>query len=158
MVTYDTLRKSLPLHSHYAYLTPLLAGILARTFVSSLSSPLELLRTRLQSTPSNPGVPHTLNSVVSGIRTMIRQQGVRSLYKGLGPTLWRDVPFSGLYWAGFESLKTRLRARGHQGTTATFISGAVSGTVSPFLSVLWHSLICSYIPRLQRSSLLLSTY
>ena len=130
MVTYDTLRKSLPSHPSFSAWTPLVAGILARTLVSSLSSPLELFRTRLQSTPADPRVPHTTRSVASGISSMIRQQGLRSLYKGLGPTLWRDVPFSGIYWAGFETMKKRLRARGHEGTMVTFVSGAFSGTVS----------------------------
>lgn len=133
MVTYDTLRKTLPIPKALdptSSLTPLVSGILARTLVSSLSSPVELLRTRLQSTPSDPSVPHTLRSTMSGIRTMVGKEGLRSLYKGLGPTLWRDVPFSGLYWAGFEGLKRKLKRRGYDGTPVTFFSGAVSGTVS----------------------------
>lgn len=65
---------------------------------------------------------------------MIHQEGVRSLWKGLGPTLWRDVPFSGLYWAGFESLKIRFRKQGVEGTTGTFLSGAISGTLAAFLT------------------------
>lgn len=134
MVTYDTLRKSMAMpHPDLAAWTPLVAGIAARTLVSSLSSPLELFRTRLQATPADPTKPHTARSVASGVFKMVRRQGPMSLYKGLGPTLWRDVPFSGLYWAGFELLKKRLKARGHQGTTVTFVSGAVSGTVSR-----WH--------------------
>lgn len=133
MVTYDTLRKTLPLPTSIdptSSVTPLVSGILARTFVTSLSSPVELLRTRLQSTPPDPSVPHTLRSTLAGIRTMVGKEGVISLYKGLGPTLWRDVPFSGLYWAGFEGLKRKLKRRGYDGTGVTFVSGAVSGTVS----------------------------
>ncbi|KAG8899482.1 hypothetical protein FRC01_010498 [Tulasnella sp. 417] len=137
MVTYDTLRKTLPLPTTLdptSSVTPLVSGILARTIVSSLSSPLELLRTRLQSTPPDPSVPHTLRSTLAGIRTMVGKEGVISLYKGLGPTLWRDVPFSGLYWAGFEGLKRKLKRRGYDGTGVTFVSGAVSGTTAAILT------------------------
>lgn len=66
---------------------------------------------------------------------MVGKEGFISLYKGLGPTLWRDVPFSGLYWAGFEVLKRKLKRRGYDGTGVTFISGAVSGTVGGVMSV-----------------------
>ncbi|KAG8905645.1 hypothetical protein FRB99_008486 [Tulasnella sp. 403] len=137
MVTYDTLRKTFIDPSHHVVImhsAPLVSGILARSLVSSLTSPLELLRTRLQSTPADPGVPHTLRSVVSGIRGMVARDGVRSLWKGLGPTLWRDVPFSGVYWAGFEALKKQFRKRGYTGWEGTFVSGAVSGTAAAFLT------------------------
>lgn len=34
-------------------------------------------------------------SVLSGVQTMVNQHGPRSLWRGLVPTMWRDVPFSG---------------------------------------------------------------
>ncbi|KAG8856352.1 hypothetical protein FRB96_006503 [Tulasnella sp. 330] len=135
MVTYDNLRRSMPFHESYALLTPLFAGVLARTMVSSISSPLELLRTRLQATPSDPNTPHTLKSVLGGIRVMAKRDGVRSLWRGLGPTLWRDVPFSGLYWAGYETIKGRLRKKGFEGSGAAFMSGAVSGTTAAMITL-----------------------
>ncbi|KAG9009204.1 hypothetical protein FRB95_002603 [Tulasnella sp. JGI-2019a] len=135
MVTYDNLRRTMPFHESYALFTPLFAGIIARTMVSSISSPLELLRTRLQATPSNPNIPHTMKSVLSGIRVMTKRDGMRSLWRGLGPTLWRDVPFSGLYWAGFETIKGRLKRRGYEGSGATFVSGAVSGTTAAMVTL-----------------------
>ena len=38
---------------------------------------------------------------------MIRAEGVASLYKGLSPTLFRDVPFSAVYWLCIERLRER---------------------------------------------------
>ncbi|KHJ44246.1 hypothetical protein D918_05598 [Trichuris suis] len=35
-------------------------------------------------------------NVVGALNSMIRQNGLKSLYLGLGPTLLRDVPFSGM--------------------------------------------------------------
>ncbi|KAG8935264.1 hypothetical protein FRC03_002150 [Tulasnella sp. 419] len=134
MVTYDSLKHMMNLPSSLQILNPLVAGIVARSMISSVASPLELFRTRLQSTPSHPDVPHTLRSVLSGVRAMVRAQGVQSLWKGLGPTLWRDVPFSGIYWAGYESLKAQLNKTGREGPIVAFASGAISGTTAAFLT------------------------
>ncbi|RPD63003.1 mitochondrial carrier [Lentinus tigrinus ALCF2SS1-6] len=134
MLTYDhllnvTLPPLLP-----APIVPLAAGIIARTTITSLMSPLELVRTNLQSTPPSPDHPHTLRSVLSSIRSLAQSKGWHYLWRGLGPTLWRDVPFSGLYWAGYETTKRHLNNRGHTGAGVAFVSGALSGTTAALLT------------------------
>lgn len=138
MLTYDQLlRIWLPPLSPWPSLTPMFAGITARTFISTVASPLELIRTNLQSTPPSPDNPHTLRSVLSDVRGIAREHGLRALWRGVGPTLWRDVPFSGIYWFGYEEIKRSLASKGYAGAHVAFISGALSGTtaavvVSPF--------------------------
>ncbi|UKZ75297.1 hypothetical protein TrVFT333_002975 [Trichoderma virens FT-333] len=39
---------------------------------------------------------------------MVATHGYTSLWRGLTLTLWRDVPFSGLYWWGYESIRSRI--------------------------------------------------
>lgn len=56
-------------------------------------------------------------------------EGILGLWRGLGPTVFRDVPFSGVYWAIYESLKA------HNDVTVptiwfSFTGGAISGSVS----------------------------
>jgi solute carrier family 25, member 39/40 len=36
-------------------------------------------------------------SVFNGVQAMVQQHGPRSLWRGLVPTMWRDVPFSGRF-------------------------------------------------------------
>lgn len=134
MLTYDhllnvTLPPLLP-----APLVPLTAGITARTLVTSIVSPLELVRTNLQSTPASPSQPHTLRSTLTSIAALARKHGNMHLWRGLGPTLWRDVPFSGIYWAGYESIKHSLNRLGHKGAGVAFVSGAISGTTAALLT------------------------
>ncbi|KAF8609779.1 mitochondrial carrier [Ceratobasidium sp. AG-I] len=135
MLTYDYLNHSLPVAQVAPLLTPLSAGIASRTIVASIVSPLELVRTRLQSTPTSPGTPHTMQSVLAGIRTMVASDGVRSLWRGLGPTLWRDVPFSGIYWAGYETVRRMAHKRGYAGVEAAFVSGATSGIFAALITM-----------------------
>ncbi|KZT74681.1 mitochondrial carrier [Daedalea quercina L-15889] len=134
MLTYDhllnvTLPPLLP-----APAVPLCSGMLARTLVSSFMSPLELIRTNLQSTPLSPDNPHTLRSVLTSVQTLTRAHGINYLYRGLGPTLWRDVPFSGLYWAGYETCKAEFAREGLVGPQIAFASGAISGTTAALLT------------------------
>ncbi|KAG8719324.1 hypothetical protein FRC09_011326 [Ceratobasidium sp. 395] len=135
MLTYDHLNHTLPVAEAAPLATPLVAGITSRTLVASMVSPLELVRTRIQSTPIEPGTPHTMRSVLLGIRSMVATDGVQSLWRGLGPTLWRDVPFSGIYWAGYESGKRLLRKHGYTGVDAAFVSGASSGMIAALITM-----------------------
>ncbi|KAJ8496117.1 hypothetical protein ONZ45_g12579 [Pleurotus djamor] len=135
MLTYDyLLNTALPPLISSPTIVPMVAGVVARSTISSIASPLELIRTNLQSTPLTPGTPHTLRSVLSSIRTLARSQGVLSLWRGLGPTLWRDVPFSGIYWASYESWKRFLSRRQMDGAPVAFFCGAVSGTTAALVT------------------------
>ena len=55
----------------------------------SVISPLELLRTKMQSQRLSYG------ELGACIRTAVAQDGWTSLWRGWGPTVLRDVPFSG---------------------------------------------------------------
>jgi solute carrier family 25, member 39/40 len=136
MVTYDhLLNKTFPTIIPTSFMTPLLSGVAARTIISTIASPLELLRTTLQSTPANPSIPHTFASVFASARTLAQTQGLSSLWRGLTPTLWRDVPFSGVYWASYENWKSTFRTKFNRtGAPYEFLSGAISGITAAALT------------------------
>jgi len=73
------------------------------------------------------------------MKALVKGKGLTVLWRGLGPTLWRDVPFSGLYWAGFEIIKSRLQSDSSPlpplaPITTSFIAGALSGTMSALVT------------------------
>ena len=53
-------------------------------------SPLELIRTKMQSEKL------TYREVQKFTKDTLKHEGILSLWKGLGPSLLRDVPFSGI--------------------------------------------------------------
>lgn len=94
--------------------SPLVAGGAARILAAGAVSPIELFRTRLQASRGSSAAGH-LADTFRGIREMVGVQGYRSLWRGITLTLWRDVPFSGMYWWGYEFIRGNLtdaRARG----------------------------------------------
>lgn len=97
--------------THQVFST-LLAGGIARAISATLVTPLELLRTRLQSSTStsSKGRSGVLMDLIREVKTS--PEGVRILYRGLAPTLARDVPFSAIYFAGYESMKRGLTGNG----------------------------------------------
>lgn len=133
-VGYEKLRKIADSESYFA---PLLCGGLARTASATVISPLELLRTRLQSaTHQGRSASDSFKQVTAGIRDMVKIEGVQTLWRGLGLTLWRDVPFSALYWLGYEEIKSTIEQNRlvESPFLQSFLSGGVSGTVAALLT------------------------
>ena len=95
---YESLRDSMDLvlfkDSDLKPYSPALAGSISRLLAVTAISPLELLRTRMQASTGIASAGGE-DRVLQGVARLIREQGALSLWKGLGPTLWRDVPFSG---------------------------------------------------------------
>lgn len=94
---------------------------------ATVISPLELIRTKLQSQKQS------YRELTDCIRSAVQSEGWWSLWRGLGPTLLRDVPFSAMYWYNYEKGKSWLCERYNTrepNFTITFMSGAASGSVS----------------------------
>ncbi|KAI0440110.1 mitochondrial carrier domain-containing protein [Xylaria telfairii] len=83
------------------------AGSTARILAVAAVSPVELFKTRLQASTGETATSH-LKDTLKGIREMVAENGYRSLWRGITLHLWRDVPFSGLYWLGYETIRNRL--------------------------------------------------
>lgn len=104
---YEAFRERLQYDNpHWSAATaPLIAGAAARSAAASAASPLELARTTLQAGVAGEGA-----TVASVLRDVRRQHGIRAWWRGLGPTLLRDAPFSAIYWSSYEILKHPVRS------------------------------------------------
>lgn len=112
-----------PLQSHYI---PLLAGAAARVLTVTAISPIEFLRTKMQSEKIK------YSDVGKSVYQLVERRGFLSLWHGYIPTLLRDVPFSALYWTMYEQLK---QLEPNPQIFHYFIFGAVSGTVAATLTL-----------------------
>lgn len=88
---------------------PLVGGSIARILAATSVSPVELFRTRLQAlSASSPSSGKPFLETFKGIKEMVGLHGYSALWRGLTLTLWRDVPFSGMYWLGYETIRNKL--------------------------------------------------
>ncbi|CAL1277181.1 unnamed protein product [Larinioides sclopetarius] len=128
---YDQIRYYMRKHhapSYQPMWVPVVAGAAARVLACTVVSPLELIRTKMQS--------QKLSYLMIGdsIKKQVSSQGLLSLYQGLGPTILRDVPFSAVYWFNYELLKQKFN---QQKPTFwfSFFAGATAGGLAAVLTL-----------------------
>lgn len=114
---------------------PLVSGATARLIASTVTAPLELIRTRQASLI---GSSQTAPGLWGEFRIICKSEGAASLFTGLGPTLWRDVPFSAVYWFCIEQFKLLWKQNDNDAVAKSnamaagqmFINGGAAGMIA----------------------------
>jgi len=111
-------------------LESLIIGGAARTFAGSVMIPFTVVKTRVESGSFQ------YRSVVTALTSIVSKEGLRGLTRGLGPTLARDVPFSGLYLAFYEMLKAKTPAwlTFHSPESAHMLAGLGAGLLASIVT------------------------
>ncbi|XP_064878270.1 mitochondrial glutamate carrier 1-like isoform X1 [Oncorhynchus nerka] len=123
----------------------MLAGCGAGTCQVIVTTPMEMLKIQLQDAgrieaqrklmPETvvPGtVPTKSPTAMQLTRELLKEKGIAGLYKGLGATLLRDVPFSIIYFPLFANLND-LGKRGAEGPApfyVSFLAGCLAGSTA----------------------------
>lgn len=111
---------------------PVFAGTSARVVAATFICPLELIRTKMQS------VQLSYREVGAAIKSSVRNDGILSMMRGLGPSLLRDIPFSGIYWFIYEMSKSRWLQHSGNDTLhflEAFSSGALAGSTAAVITL-----------------------
>lgn len=116
---YDNLKTLLGFGASTSTTTSLgiafVSGAAARFAAVTVISPLELVRTKMQSASMS------YDQIGAAVKDAVSRGGWRSLWSGWTPSVLRDVPFSGFYFCGYEMAKT-------------FYGGMMESSISPPLS------------------------
>ncbi|XP_046890574.1 mitochondrial glutamate carrier 1 [Hypomesus transpacificus] len=126
-------------------LKEMLAGCGAGTCQVVVTTPMEMLKIQLQDAgriaAQRKLMPETIPAgtveaksptAMQLTRELLKSKGIAGLYKGLGATLLRDVPFSIIYFPLFANLNN-LGKRGAEGPApfyVSFISGCLAGSTA----------------------------
>jgi len=108
-----------------------LIGSSARALSGSVMIPFTVIKTRFESRAFN------YSSTAHALSSILRTEGLRGLTRGLGPTLVRDVPFSGLYLMFYEQLKTWVPeevSRTQSSAAVHFSCGLVAGLLASLVT------------------------
>ncbi|XP_013013865.2 probable mitochondrial glutathione transporter SLC25A40 isoform X1 [Cavia porcellus] len=111
---------------------PIIAGIMARFGAVTVISPLELIRTKMQSKKFSYKELHQF------VSKKVSEDGWISLWKGWAPTILRDVPFSAIYWYNYEILKKWFCEKSgiyEPSFMINFTSGALSGSFAAVVTL-----------------------
>lgn len=132
---YDTTASSSSSSSTANPATPtstgnLLAGSFARVVVGFILCPITVVKARFESSNFSPNENRTL---VSCLRSIYTEGGVRGLFRGFSATALRDAPYAGLYLMFYEGIKGALKGVGEEeGTQSRVVAGLVAGTAATF--------------------------
>jgi len=121
----DRLNGSYP---RFEVWNPLIAGASARVLAATSVAPFELIRTNAQAEKNPPRMTHMA-------REIARSRGLSAFWRGLSPTLWRDVPFSAFYWVLVEQIRNSSHLKDKHSTVVTSLTaGSLSGVIAAILT------------------------
>lgn len=81
-----------------------IAGASAGAVATTATYPLDLLRTRFAA----QGVERVYAGLLTGIREIVRHEGLPGFYRGLGAGVGQVVPYMGIFFAVYETLRTPM--------------------------------------------------
>lgn len=114
----DFLETNFPVLSRYPSLSYLCSGMIAEIACCTVFVPVDVIKERLQIQSVIPTTAEYLSSLPSSpeqtkmryrgsydaLRTIVRSEGLRGIYKGYGATLLSYGPFSALYFLMYEEV------------------------------------------------------
>jgi len=124
----------------YKYKTALYlaASASAEVFADIALCPLEAVKVRMQTT-----MPPFATSTMGGIKTIVAKEGVSGLFKGLYPLWGRQIPYTMMKFATFETAVEMIYARmpGNKSdysraaqTGVSFLGGYIAGILCAIVS------------------------
>ncbi|KAI8920418.1 mitochondrial carrier domain-containing protein [Entophlyctis helioformis] len=116
-----------------------LAGALAAVPVSFLLGPAEQIKIRLQVQETSMKSHHVSGrhdqgskGFVQVVRQIVREGGVRAVFRGTGATILRDTPGSYFYFLTYEGIKRWFKKSDetHVHPAAVMLAGGIAGMVN----------------------------
>ncbi|KAB0801081.1 hypothetical protein PPYR_05435 [Photinus pyralis] len=110
----------------------LLAGISGGAISTLILHPLDLMKIRFAVNDGSAKVPQ-YSSLANAFRTVLKQEGIKGLYKGVAPNVWGSGSGWGCYFLFYNSIKTWIQAGDAQqqlGPTLHMLAASEAGILT----------------------------
>jgi|EP01047_Picozoa_sp_COSAG01_P058165 solute carrier family 25 iron transporter 28/37 len=99
-------RGSSPQQQQYDPVTNMVAGGVAGGCAASFTTPLDVVKTRLQ---TQGATNQRYSGALDAVETIYRQEGLSAFGRGMGPRVLFHVPSMAICWTTYESFKYLLQ-------------------------------------------------
>ena len=106
-----------------------LVAILSRTVTSFSLSPLSVIKVRMEAPQANP-----YKNVIDGMIHIYKEEGIRGYYRGIGPALLRDLPFSALAYSFYNQFHNLLEGIFGSHRYISMASGGLAGFTATLIT------------------------
>ncbi|PPQ64843.1 hypothetical protein CVT24_008208, partial [Panaeolus cyanescens] len=137
--TYEFMKKTIPLSERLASVNHMISASVGEVAACMIRVPTEVIKTRMQT--SSYGAEGA--SSLSAFKLVLKQEGVRGLYRGFGITVMREIPFTSFQFPLYEFLKLQLSKKlnrkplyAHEAAACGSIAGGVAAALTTPLDVL----------------------
>lgn len=112
-----------------------LAGV-SNALAGGVTNPVDVVKVRLQMDGAGLGAAQKYQGVADCARSLVREEGLSSLYRGLSASLCRDLSYSGIRMGLYEPTKQALGATdpAHTPLYLKITSGALTGAFGSILA------------------------
>ncbi|RDA83329.1 hypothetical protein CP532_5214 [Ophiocordyceps camponoti-leonardi (nom. inval.)] len=111
-LAYESISTAMNPHKKYDPLTHCLAGAVAGGFAAGLTTPMDVVKTILQTrgTSSDPQI-RSVSGFGAGCRLLYHKEGLRGFFKGVRPRVVTTMPSTAICWTAYEFSKSYFIAR-----------------------------------------------
>ncbi|VUC20688.1 unnamed protein product [Clonostachys rosea] len=105
-LAYESISTMMNPQKDYDPMTHCLAGGVAGGFAAGLTTPMDVIKTMLQTrgTSTDPQV-RAVNSFVGGCQLLYQREGLRGFFKGVRPRVVTTMPSTAICWSAYEFCK-----------------------------------------------------
>ncbi|XP_054781409.1 mitochondrial arginine transporter BAC2-like [Prosopis cineraria] len=116
-----------------SYRSVALAGLITGALQSTIVSPVELVKIRLQLQRKGQ-LKESCEGPLSATRKIWKREGLRGIFRGFSITILRDAPSHGVYFWTYEYMREQLhpgcRKTSQESLSTMLIAGGLAGVVS----------------------------
>ncbi|PVF97313.1 mitochondrial carrier [Serendipita vermifera] len=124
--TYDTLKKNIKVAPGWEPVSHIISASCGEVAACLVRVPTEVIKSRTQTSSYGP-----LTSSLASARITLQTQGWRGFYRGFGPTIMREIPFTSIQFPLYEFLKVKAAdALGKKRGTLHAYEAAVCGSIA----------------------------